>query len=178
MTQDGAIQTTPGPPPGPSGPEAWFQLTARLGELGQGVRTLVQDGRQARALPIMATLTKGADIPAAGFVTIDFGAPAMGRRWTVKNLAVAPAAGVVSGTLAGSANWYVGNPATFGPGEWAAPTMTTLPAFQTFGADQLVVTPTNHLFVVVTGGTAGQSALARASILEYPIYSGHAVVEL
>jgi hypothetical protein len=126
----------------------------------------------------MATLTKGADVPASGFVVIDFGVPAMGRRWTVKSLAMAPAAGIVSGTLAGSANWYVGNPATFGPGEWCAPTMTTLPAFQTFGADQLVVTPSNHLFVVLTGGTAGQSALARASILEYPIYSGHAVVEL
>ncbi|AGS73951.1 hypothetical protein [Streptomyces collinus] len=175
MTQNGEIQTTPGP--APDGPKAWFELSARLGDIGQGVKQLVTDGRQARALPIQAVLTKGGDVPASGTVLLDFGAPAMGRRWTVKTLAVAPAAGL-SGTLAGSANWYVGNPATYGPGEWAAPSMTTLPAFQGLGADQLWVTPTNRLFCVITGGTAGQSALARATILEYPLYSGHATIEL
>jgi hypothetical protein len=142
------------------------------------VQQLVNDGRQARAMPIMATLVRGGDIPASGFVLIDLGLPAMGRRWSIKNLAVAPAAGITSGTLGGSANWYVGNPAAFGPGEWAAPTMTSLPAFQTMGTDQMTVTPTNHLFVVITGATQGQSALARASILEYPAYAGAPTIEL
>lgn len=174
MTQE--LRQTPGP--APEGPAAWLELSARLGDIGQGVRQLVTDGRQARAVPVQSALVKGGDVPASGTLTIDLGAPAMGMRWTVKSLAVAPASGVVGGTLGGTANWYVGNPASYGPGEWAAPTMTSLPAFQTMGADQLVVTPTNHLFVVVSGATGGQSALARAYILEYPAYSGRPTIEL
>lgn len=175
MTHNGEIQTTPGP--APEGAKAWLELSAQLGNIGTGVRQLVTEGRQARALPIQAVLTRGADIPASGTVLIDFGAPAMGRRWSIKTLAVAPAAGL-SGTLAGSANWYVGNPGSYGPGEWAAPSMTSLPAFQGIGNDQLWVTATNRLFVVITGGTAGQSALARAAILEYPLYSAAPTIEL
>lgn len=165
------------PAPAPDGPVAWLELSARLGDIGKGVGQLVADGRQARALPVQTALRKGGDVPASGTVVLDFGAPAMGRRWTVKSLAVAPAAGL-SGTLAGSANWYVGNPAAYGSGEWCAPTMTTLPAMTLLGSDQVWVTPTDHLFCVITGGTAGQSALGRAAILEYPLYSGAPTIEL
>lgn len=175
MTDNGEI--VPSPAPAAPGPQAWFELSARLGELGTGVRQLVADTRQARVSPVMASLVKGGDVPASGSVVIDMGAPAMGTRWTVKSMAVASAAGVTA-PLAGQAAWYVGNPAAYGPGEWAAPLMTTLPAWNGVGADQMIVTPTNRLFVVITGGTAGQSAMARASILEYPIYSGASVVEL
>lgn len=175
MTTDGEIAQSPAPQP--QGPAAWVEFSARLGDIGRGVKQLVNDGRIARAEPLKSPLSRGQDIPASGTVTIDLGVPAMGRQWTVKNIAVAPAAGL-SGTLGGTANWYIGNPNAFGAGEWAAPTMTTLPAFQTLGQDQMIVTPSNHLFVVITGATAGQSALARAFILDYPQYSGAPTIEL
>lgn len=161
----------------PQTPTAWLELSARLGDIGRGVGQLVNDGRQDRALPIQAVLPRGGDIPTGGTLVIDFGSPAMGRRWTVKSLAVAPAAGP-TGTLAGSANWYVGMPGAFGAGEWCAPTMTTLPAFALLGGDQVWVTPNHHLICVITGGTPAQSALARAAILEYPLYSGSPTIEL
>lgn len=175
MTTDGEI--TQSPAPTPEGPTAWVEFSARLGDIGRGVQQLVKDGRASRAEPLKVPLTRGADIPASGTVTIDLGVPGMGRQWTVKNLAVGPSAGV-AGTLGGSANWYIGNPAAFGMGEWAAPTMATLPAFQLLGSDQAIVTPSNHLFVVITGATQGQSALARAFILDYPQYSGQTTIEL
>lgn len=171
---DGQFAPT-GPPEGPS---AWLDISARLGDIGRGVGQLVSDGRMERsqALPIQAVLAKGGDVPASNTVTLDFGQPARGRRWTVKSLAVSPA--VIGGTLAGTANWYVGQPSVFGPGEWCAPTMTTLPAFLALGSDQVWVTPADHLFCVITGGTAGQSALARVAILEYPLYAGSPTIEL
>lgn len=164
-------------PAAPQGPTAWLELSARLGDIGRGVGQLVADGRQDRALPVQVALSKGGDVPAGGTLLIDVGVPAMGRRWTVKSLAVSPAAGP-GGALAGSANWYVGNPGAFGPGEWCAPTQTTLPAFTLLGSDQVWVTPTNHLFCVITGGTPGQSALVRTAVLEYPLYSGTPTIEL
>jgi hypothetical protein len=174
-TENGAFSADPTQTP--AGPTAWFELSARLGDIGRGVGQLVADGRQDRAVPVQAVQRKGGDVPASGTVTIDFGSPAMGRRWTVKSLAVAPAGGI-GGTLAGSAAWYVGQPGAFGAGEWCAPVMATLPAFTFVGADQVWVTPNDHLFCVITGGTSGQSALARAGILEYPLYTGAPVIEL
>lgn len=175
MTTDGEILTSPAP--APEGPVAWLELSARLGDIGQGVKQLVADGRATRVLPLETPLPASGVVPASGTLVLDLGQPAMGRRWSVKSLAVSPAAGP-TGTLAGSANWYVGNPNIYGPGEWCAPTMTTLPGFQFVGADQIGVIPTNHLFCVITGGTAGQAAFARARILDFPAYAGAPMIEL
>lgn len=176
MTTDGEIRQSPAPEP--EGARAWVEFSARLGDIGKGVQQLVSDGRAARTLPLETPLVGSGTVPAgATTVTIDLGVPAMGRRWSVRSLAIAPASGL-TGTLAGSVNWYVGNPFAFGPGEWCAPTMTTLPAFQFVGSDQINVTPSNHLFAVLTGGTAGQSAFARAYILDFPLYAGAPTIEL
>jgi hypothetical protein len=172
---DGELTQTPAP--APDGPVAWLELSARLGDIGRGVGQLVADTRESRALPVQTELRRGGDIPASGTLVIDFGGPAMGRRWTVRAISVSAASGV-AGTLAGSANWYVGQPGAFGPGEWAAPTMTTLPAFQFVNADAMSVAGLDHLFCVITGGTAAQSALARARIFDYPQYSGNPTIEL
>lgn len=168
------------PGPAPDGPRAWLEISARLGDIGKGVNALVNDGRRAAmtAEPTRA-VRRASGIVATGGpdLMLDLGGPSMGRMWSVRSLAVAPASGV-TGTLAGSAYWYVGNPSVYGPGEWCAPAQTTLPAFNTVTRDSVDVHPTDHLFVVIHGGTAGQAAYARAVILDFPRYTGRPVVEL
>lgn len=175
MTTDGEIRLTPAPEP--QGPSAWVELSARLGDIGRGVQQLVTDGRQANTVPTEARMARDGTVPASGTVVMDLGGPTMGRRWSVRSLAVTPAAGP-TGTLAGVVNWYVGNPAIFGGAEWCAPTMTTLPAFQLISSDQINVTATDHLFAVLTGGTVTQMAIARAYILDFPLYAGAPTIEL
>lgn len=180
MTVDGDLTPTPAAPePGPS---AWLQLSATLGDIGRGVGQLAANAqresqRQSRAVPIEWPLRRGGTVPAGGTLVLDLGGPSMGRRWSVRSLAVSAPTGP-TGTLAGSANWYVGNAAGFGGGEWCAPTMTTLPGFQLVGSDQINVTPTDHLLCVISGGTAGQAAIARAFVLDYPQYTGSPTIEL
>lgn len=177
MTVDGEIRPSPGPPP--EGASAWLDFSAQLGNINGGIQQLVNGAAAARNTTPTETSLVASGTVAAGNppLVMDLGAPAMGRRWSVRNLAVSPAAGP-TGTLAGVANWYVGNPAAFGAGEWAAPTMATLPAFQLVSGDQINVTATNHLFCVLTGGTATQSAFARAYVLDFPLYAGTPTIEL
>lgn len=167
---DAELSPTPAPPE-QHGPGAWFELAARIGDLGQSVATLAAEQReQARvAAPLETTRKAAGAVPASGTLLLDLGAPSMGRRWSIRSLAVANGGGVTA-SLAGQVAWYVGNPAAYGPGEWAAPTMATLPALQFVSSDQLNVLPTDRLFAVLTGGTPGQPALARAFLLDYPLY--------
>lgn len=171
------LRESPAPPP--DGPRAWLEISARLGDIGKGVNNLVNQGRAASSAEPTRAVRRGSGTVATGGpdLVIDLGAPAMGRMWSVRALAVAPAGGV-TGTLAGSAYWYIGNPSVYGPGEWCAPVQTTLPAFNTVTRDSADVHPTDHLFCVIHGGTAGQSAYARAVILDFPRYTPRPVVEL
>jgi hypothetical protein len=176
MTVDGEIRPSPGLPP--EGPSAWLDFSAKLGDISGGIQQLVNGAAAIRnTTPTETALYASGTVPASQTLVMDMGAPSMGRRWSVRSLAVSPAAGP-TGTLAGVANWYVGNPAAFGAGEWAAPTMATLPGFQLVSGDQINVTPTNHLFCVLTGGTATQSAFARAYVLDFPLYAGTPTIEL
>lgn len=176
MTVDGEIRPSPGPPP--EGPSAWLNFSAQLGDISGGIAQLVNGVQAMRnTTPQETPLAASGVVPASGTLVMDLGQPAMGRRWSVRNLAVVSAAGP-TGTLAGVANWYVGNPNIFGAGEWAAPTMATLPAFQFVSSDQCNITATNHLFCVITGGTSQQAAFARAYVLDYPLYAGAPTIEL
>jgi hypothetical protein len=176
MTVDGEIRPSPGPPP--EVPSAWVNFSAQLGDISSGIAQLVNGAQAMRnTTPQETPLVASGVVPASQTLVMDLGQPAMGRRWSVRSLAVVSGAGP-TGTLAGVANWYVGNPNAFGAGEWAAPTMATLPAFQFVSSDQLNVTATNHLFCVLTGGTATQAAFARAYILDYPLYAGAPTIEL
>jgi len=176
VTVDGEIRPSPGPPP--EQPAAWLDFSARLGDISGGIQQLVS-GQQAvrNTTPTETALMASGTVPASQTLMMDLGAPAMGRRWSVRSLAVLAGSGP-TGTLAGVANWYVGNPAAFGAGEWAAPTMATLPAFTFVSGDQCNVTATNHLFCVITGGTATQNAFARAYVLDFPLYAGSPTIEL
>lgn len=161
---DAEIIPSPGTPP-PAAAEAWLNVSAKLGNLTQTI-TSERIARQ-REQPLRAPLARAGTIPAAGPLVLDLGQPAMGRRWDVKNVSVTDAADVTT-AVTGKAWVYVGQPGAYGPPafRWE---LATLPAAETFSSEQLGVIPPDHLFVVVTGGTAAQIVLARAEALDYPL---------
>lgn len=119
------------------------------------------------ASPQAVPVQNSGTVPASGVLVIDLGAPQIGRRWIVRRLAMASAQGA-TGTLAGRADWYVGTPAaTPNPAAWQW-TMAALPSVQLVTSEAIPITPGDHLFAVITTGTATQVAVASATILDYP----------
>lgn len=119
------------------------------------------------ASPQAVPVQNSGSVPASGTLVIDLGAPQIGRRWVVRRLAVASAAGA-TGTLAGRADWYVGSAASVAnPAAWQA-TMPALPAVQLVSSEAIPITPGDHLFCVISTGTANQVPVASATILDYP----------
>lgn len=152
-------------PDTPGAAEAWAHLRLKVGQISDHLAA--DRARRDRALPIRGPLVKAGTVPAAGPLVLDLGAPAMGRRWDLRNLSVSDAADVGT-AAAGAADVYVGTPLAYGPMAWRWQ-LPTLPAVEKFSSDQIAVIPGDHLLVVVTTGTAGQVLMARADVLDYPL---------
>lgn len=167
-------QMDPSPDPTAGLAEAWANLQISIGDIGQQLRA-DRAARQA-AQPIRGPREKAAPVPASGTLVLGLGTPAMGRRWTLRNLSVTDAANVVT-PVVGVGNIYVGNTGVYSPSAFRYP-LTALPAAAVFDADQIGVIPADHLFVVVTGATPGQVLLARAEVLDYPLNLPRAVMPL
>lgn len=84
MTTDTQLIPTPAPPP--PGAEAWFNLALSVGDLTKQIKA----DREQRARPqVLRYSVSGAQVvSAAGAATIDLGAPAAGRAWSVRRLMI------------------------------------------------------------------------------------------
>ena len=128
--------------------------------------------RQARylATPTATPVQASGTYPASGLLRMDLGGPQKGRRWLVRMLRVSEAASV-TGTLTGRADFFTGQPANYtgadSPANWVW-TMGTLPAVDKFTSESITVTPTDHLYCVISSGTPGQHAFVGALVLDYP----------
>lgn len=150
----------------------WAGLTLRLDTIGQ---QLQEDARRRRDdRPTRGSLYRGGIVPAGGRLVLDLGVPAMGHRWDLRNVSVSNA-GDVRTAAAGTADIYVGNPGAYSPAAWRWG-LPALPGAEGFSADRISVIPTDHLFVVVEGGTAGDQLLARADVADYPNQIGRPVI--
>lgn len=171
-TTDALAPDNDQPPPG-----TIAELTLAVQAIGGRMdRELAARRRAAETVPVRAVRQKGGTVPASGPLVLDLGAPAMGRRWSVRNLSVCNAAAVRTAAT-GTADVYVGNPGVYSPVSWRWG-IDALPGAVGFSADRVEVIPTDHLFVVVEGGTAGDGLFARAEVLDYPADSGREVIPL
>jgi hypothetical protein len=160
----------------PAAPGVMAELSLTLGGLREEMHRARCDREAAIArhvanLPIAWSAWGSGVVVAATALVINLGGPSIGRRWVVRQLAVTDAGNVrtaIAGTVI--ADWYVGEPTPFGgvpaPQQWRA-TMTP-PVIVDKSNEQIVITPTDQLFVVVTGATtAGQQLLATAQVQDF-----------
>lgn len=161
-----------------SGPQAWAALTLSIDGISKQLAASEARTAAARSYrsSIRGPIVRAGVVPAAGPLVLDLGVPAMGRRWTVRNLSVSDAAAVGT-ALTGKADIYLGSPLAYGPTGWRDH-LDALPAVKLYDADQVDVIPSDHLVVVVTGATAGQVVMARADVLDYPNALGRPVQPL
>lgn len=114
-------------------------------------------------------------IPASGILVLDLGGPNVGRKWEIRGLAVSDAGNAIT-AVNGVANWYVGKATapTIPAANWVplAPTawrwvFPVLPNLVSFTSDARTVLPNDHLYCVITGGTATQNILAQAEVKDF-----------
>lgn len=147
------------------GVDFFLQLGATLGSLAENAQA-ERHHRESRLPPSNEVVFAAAPFPASGNLILDLGSVPLGRVWQVRRLIVGGIA--VTTTAAGQA--YV-----FAQG--AAPTdlnltncvdiFLTLPRGNTYGTHQLFMVATEHLFVVVTGGTPGQQYAAASRVEDW-----------
>ena len=146
---------------------AAFEFAVDLG--GKLDRSIEAQNRLVRRLdaitPIMHRPTASAvcPTPTASF-TLDLGTPSQGTFWEVRKVVVG---GVeMNVTAAGTAGLYLsGSPSVNGAGlnnceDYAA----ALPSVGYYGTGALYVRANEHLFLVIFGGTAGQTYVANAFV--------------
>lgn len=146
----------------------WARLSLSIDGLTDTVRA--ERERRMRERPARGSRQRAGTVPATGPLILRLGTPAMGHRWNVRNISVTNASAVRT-PAAGTADVYVGNPSAYGPDAYRW-NIGAMPGTAGFSADRLVVIPTDHLFVVVEGGTPGDVLLARAEVLDYPAETG------
>ena len=144
----------------------WLQLGAQL----ESVETQLRKRNDARDyqlanIPQDAEALGAGVVPASGPLFIDLGHPDQGRYWQVRHVAVA---GVpITATAAGVAYIYKRGapPSDLGVTGWIDYTSLPLPQPAFYSTHQFVVNPSEHVWVVIVGGTVGQQ------------YAAHAIVE-
>lgn len=147
----------------------WAQMHADYTRALEDQRTALRQALYL-ATPTAVPIQNSGTYPASGSLRIDLGGPQKGRRWLVRMLRVSEAASV-TGTLTGRADFFTGQPATYtgadSPAGWVW-TMGTLPAVEKFTSETIEVTPTDHLYCVISSGSSGQHALVGGLVLDYP----------
>jgi hypothetical protein len=171
-------ESTPGPLDDiRSGIKAWFDVGVTIGDKVDGMGRKFDKfmARLQHNTPIDYGGAGSGVFPASGDLIIPLGTPDQGARWEVTNV-------VVGGTdlnvaAAGTAGLYVSafqptqnapNPAgTSGACDYAK----ALPSVAFYGTRQLVVNDQEYLFLVVFGGTPGQTYVANFSTTVFNVDS-------
>ena len=148
------------------GVDFFLQLGATLGDLAESMQAERHDRETRNLPPSNEVLFRAGVFPATGNLTLDLGSVPLGRVWQVRRLIVG---GVTVATAA------TGSAYAFAQG--AAPSdlnltncvdiFTTLPKGNTYGTHQLFLVATEHLFVVVVGGTPGQQYAAASRVEDW-----------
>lgn len=101
---------------------------------------------------------------------IDLGSPPQGRYWEARHVTISG----IDPTVAPSGSGYVciGAPELPQTGTTLDPFLvwsgsTSLPADVSYSRDQAVIVGSEHLFVVISGGTAAAQYAAHAMVFEY-----------
>jgi hypothetical protein len=136
--------------------------------------------RLERNTPIDYAVPASGVFPASGLLVLNFGTPDQGTYWEVASCAVGGTD--VNVTAAGTAGLYV---SAFSPIATNSGAVTTNPAGITslvdrasalpnvafYGTRQLLVNDQEYLFLVIFGGTSGQTYGANAQVTVYNVAS-------
>lgn len=173
-----------GPAPGPldeirNGLKVWADVGLTLGKSIDANTNATRKlwDRLQRNTPVDYGIGVAGVYPATGFLLLSFGTPDQGYRWEVTNVTVG---GVdADTTAAGSAGLYVSGALPTTPGGRAPAGMTglvdraaTLPNPAFYGTRQLVVDDQEYLFLIIFGGTVGQTYAANFSATVFPDDAG------
>ena len=153
-----------------------------LGSVKEEIRRMRAENaeeRQQRALARIKNyipLTQNVVLDGSGNGVMDFGTPALGRVWTVRQWGaavngtelVAPAASFIIG-------WYIGTNVAGTTNrftnQWRQ-TQFNPPVVTTFTSDIHQIRMGEHLYAVVISGTAGNTIVGNAVVLDEPMKSG------
>jgi hypothetical protein len=175
--------TDDAPPSGPldeikSGLKIWADVGLTLGKnIDEQAKTWRQlMARLQHNTPVDYGLGQAGVYPATGDLLLNFGSPDLGFRWEVSSVVVGGAD--VNIAAAGSAGLYVsasppvaGQPAPGGLTN-LADRASALPNVGFYGTRQLVVNDQEYLFLIIFGGTPGQTYAANFSATVFPSDAG------
>jgi hypothetical protein len=143
----------------------FVSLGATLGRLADTLQA-DRDDKADTMPPSNEVVFAAGAFPSSGNLVLDLGSVPLGRVWQVRRLIVGGVA--VTTAAAGQA---------FAFAQGAAPSdlnitncvdiFASLPKGNTYGTHQLFLVATEHLFVVVTGGTVGQQYAAAARVEDW-----------
>jgi hypothetical protein len=150
----------------------WADFKLSLTSLTQALQAQQRSVQAKLAMqPRYTPLVGSTVITAGGTGVIDFGTPADGRAWTVRQLTSALQGGEATATNTGVACWYVGmmTGTATQTVQWRHK-QAALPQFDNFSGDYITVRAREHLFVVYTGATAASIMVSTAVIHDRPLY--------
>jgi hypothetical protein len=147
------------------GVDFWLQLGASLGTLADAALA-DREKRESQLPPSNEVIFRAGTFPAAGNLVLDLGSVPLGRVWQVRRIVV----GGVSVLTAAAGAAYVfaqGAPPVDVNITNCVDIFATLPRGNTYGTHQLFLLATEHLYVVVNGGTPGQQYAAASRVEDW-----------
>lgn len=148
-------------------------LSLAVGTIGKLAESIDRTRRDEFIMqPVWRAYAAQVTLNAAGFGAIDLGGPDMGHYWNVLNLVIG---GLTPSTvLAGRADVFAtAEPlnlqptlAAIGLGDWRDQA-AALPITRFYSPDQLHVGANENLYVIVSGSTAAQVAVAVAYVRDF-----------
>lgn len=127
--------------------------------------------RQASIInqPAYAPISASGTIASNGTLLLDLGGPQQGRRWAVRLLAYSDASSWSTTMTNALGTVYIGriNTPTVVSPQFAVWPFSTSPNAATFGSDELWITPSDHLYLYITGGNVNQNVQVTAHIQDF-----------
>jgi hypothetical protein len=155
----------------------FLRIAAGIEKLSEQAET--ERRRKESLIPGDETMVGQGLFPSSGNLVLDLGSAPIGRVFQVRRIVIGGS--LATNTPAGSAFAYVrGQPpsdlSTIGiVDSW--PSFTTGAQGSTYGTHQLWIPPASHLFIVITGGSAGLQWVAEAQVEDFAQKSyGHVTV--
>lgn len=157
----------------PAGLEAHLAFELGVSTLRDEIRKMRRD--MARTVPVAPTDRRenlagmpSNQVPASGTLVLYCDGPQIGRLWEVRQIVIGGAK--VGDAVAGTAQLFV---QVAPPNDLSLATcrdlnMTPLPFSRFYSTGQIKIHGRENLWVVITGGTVGQTITAYADINEYP----------
>jgi hypothetical protein len=148
------------------GVDFWLKLGATLGTLAENAQAEREQRETKELPPSNEVIFRAGTFPTSGNLILDLGSVPLGRVWQVRRIVVGGVS--VIQPAAGAAYMFA---------QGAAPSdlnitncvdiFATLPRGNTYGTHQLFLLATEHLYVVVTGGTPGQQYGAASRVEDW-----------